>query len=253
MNFLIRNKEKLKSLKYSEYILSQRIYEILRIGNIILKFFTISSYRNQTISRVRYKKNFHQISHFTQENRYPDLFEIFCDYFKYQKPPYILSFGCSTGEEVYSLGKYIPNVKIVGTDISKWCVKECIKKYKDSRFIFLHSKSTILEQMKDFDAIFCLAVFQHTHNRTEFVNTAIKYCFSQFEQQVIILDQKLKIGGLLFVDNCDFNFQETSVSKNYSPLKYETNKILRNRPLFNKYNTKISEVTDIYRIFIKDY
>jgi hypothetical protein len=252
MNLLSRNKEKLKKLKYSKSILYRQIYKILVIGKITLSFFTISSYRNQTISRIRYKKHFHQISHFTLENRYPDLFEICCDYMKEHKSPYILSFGCSTGEEVSSLGDYMPKVLIVGTDISKWCIKECIKKHKDSRFIFLHSKSKKFEKTKNFNAIFCLAVFQHTHNREEFVNTAIKYCFSQFDQQVILLDQKLRVGGLLFIDNCDFNFQETLVSKNYSPLKCKTNKILRDRPLFSKCNNKISGGTFIYRVFIKN-
>ena len=105
--------------------------------------------------------------------------------------------------------------------------------------------------MDKFDAIFCLAVFQHTNNRDEYVNKASKYIFSQFEQQLIILDKKLKTGGLLFIDHCDFNFLESKIVYKYFPLQMDTNKVFRERPLFNKSNQQTSNTTEIYRVFIK--
>jgi hypothetical protein len=55
-----------------------------------------------------------------------------------------------------------------------------------------------------------MAVLQHIKNREE-VNVATKFTFQQFEKQLIALDEKLKVGGLLFIDKTDFDFMQTSV------------------------------------------
>ena len=251
MAIISKIKERVKLLRKSRYKFLRCVFLLLLSLKNLLNFFISASYRSQSVSKIRYKKQFHQTSHYTEANRYPDLFEICHDYFKEQSAPKILSYGCSTGEEVFSLGDYLPNASIIGTDISKWCIKESCKKNVGNRFAFVHSGSEQFELLDNFDAIFCLAVFQHPKNREEFVNKATKYVFSQFEQQLIILDKKLKTGGLLFIDECDFNFLETRLVLNYFPLQSSNNKLSRERPLFNKWNQKISDTQKNYRVFLK--
>jgi len=66
-----------------------------------------------------------------------------------------------------------------------------------------------------------------------------------------VLDKKLKTGGLLFIDNSDFNFLESKIVYKYFPLQMDNNKVLRERPLFNKSNNKIGNGREIYRFFKK--
>jgi len=252
MSFTDKNVENLRKLKYSKYFLPQQIFKFLRGCYFVFEFLTVTSFRNQVVSKIKYRRYFHHTSHYTEINRYPDLFEICHDFFQGHDAPSILSFGCSTGEEVFSLAKYLPNASIVGTDVSKWCIKECRKKNIDGQFEFIHVKSKKYAQLNNFDAIFCLAVFQHPSNHGELIDQASEYIFPQFEEQLLKLDIKLKEGGLLFIDFCDFNFMDTSLSKKYSPLNCNQNKLLRERPLFDKTNRKVSDVTESYRIFVKN-
>jgi hypothetical protein len=243
--------ERLRRLQKSKLLILRVTYKVLKAGFFIFKFLAVSSFRDETISRIQYRKHFHQTSHYTESNRYPDLFEICRDHFKDQANIRILSFGCSTGEEVFSLGEYLPGAKITGTDISKWCIRECQKKNHNDNFEFIHSKSELFRRTENFDAVFCLAVFQHAENRLESAGFASSYLFSQFEEQLSILDRKLAKGGLLFIDHCDFNFFETSFSYRYSPLNHINNRILRERPMYDRNNKKILDITYTYRVFEK--
>jgi hypothetical protein len=244
--------ERLRRLQKSKLFIPRLTYKVLKAGFFIFKFLAVSPFRDETISRIFYRKHFHQSSHYTETNRYPDLFEICRDQLKDKINPRILSFGCSTGEEVFSLGEYLPGAKIIGADISNWCIKECLKKPHNENFEFLNSKSERFRRMDNFDAIFCLAVFQHPDNRRESAGFASEYLFSQFEQQLIVLDNKLIKGGLLFIDNCDFNFFETEIARRYSPVKDEKNRILRERPIYDRANKKILDITYNYRVFEKN-
>ena len=102
------------------------------------------------------------------------------------------------------------------------------------------------------DAIFCLAVFQNAENRHTLSEQNISYYeFSKFEDQLTTLDAKLKIGGLLFIDHCDFNFLDTHVSQKYQILDVSNNQIKRSRPLFNNKNIKVTNENNNYRVFRK--
>lgn len=211
-----------------------------------------SSLRKKTFWRYLLKNKINQVSNYTEENRYPDLFKICKDYFSTSMAPRLLSFGCSTGEEVISLNKYLPNATIIGTDINKWCIEECQKKSDNQKLLFIHSLSGKYKRARDFDAIFCLAVFQHTKNRAANQKIAIKFTFKRFENQLQDLDEKLKENGLLFIDHSDFDFRNTSLYKKYSVLDIESNSIFRDRPLYNKNNERISESTFMPRVFVKN-
>lgn len=252
MEFFKKYRDKTVKLRYSKNWLLRIYYWINKAGYLIIGSITDGGYRRQFLTKLLYKKHFHQTSYFTEPNRYPDLFQICKAYLKDIPEPKILSFGCSTGEEVFSLCEYVPKATIVGTDISLWCLNECRKKKHDKNKIFIHSLSRKFERMNNFDAIFCLAVFQHPENRhDETIQYSSKYSFDQFEKELTLLDKKLKTGGVIFIDQCDFDFLETKIAENYCPLRMVNNKILRERPLFNRSNRKISDTSNIYRVFVK--
>ncbi len=252
MTILIDFKEKIKKLKSSSNRFYRQIYFFARIGLIAMKFIFVSSFRNQTISVLKYRRHYHQVSNYTETNRYPDLFEICHKYLDGNENSNILSFGCSTGEEVFAIGNLMPNAKIVGVDINKWCIRECKKKSGSGKYIFLHSLSKKFDKQRSFDAIFCLAVFQHPDNCLAETKIATKYTFRQFEEQLIELDLKLNPNGLLFIDQCDFDFRDTSLSKKYSILVTDNNLFERNRPVYDLNNCRAMEITFIPRVFKKN-
>jgi hypothetical protein len=166
--------------------------------------------------------------------------------------PRILSFGCSTGDEVFSLGNYIPRAAIVGVDINAWCIRQCNLKKQSEKHSFCLRSSLKCEQMTGFDAIFCMAVFQRTENRTNRDNSvSTGLSFVQFEREIDQLDSKLKIGGLLFIDHADFSFMDTVYGIRYEVLGFEQNRIHYIRPLFDRNDRKISDEQSLYRVFVK--
>ena len=214
------------------------------------RFVAIPAYRSRIWYSWKYSNLYHQFSNYTKLNRYPDLFEAARLYFANQENIKILSFGCSTGEEVESLSNYLPQAEIVGVDINLWCIEQAQKRYPQHRFV--HSLSPNFEALVGFDAIFCLAVFQNPANRHDKEREISAYAFSQFEKQLSILDKKLKPNGLLFIDHCDFNFLELPLKNHYQIANIKQNMLVRNRPLFNKNNQKIAAIQNNFRIFKKN-
>ena len=139
MHIILGLKKKLITFKHSNNKFLQFIFWGSLTVKHVFQFIISSSYREQLWSKIRYRKQFHQPSHYTAADRYPDLFDICSNFFYETEAPVILSFGCATGEEVFSLGKYLPTAAIIGTDISHWCIKECRKKDPDNKYLFLHS------------------------------------------------------------------------------------------------------------------
>lgn len=240
----------LKDKSYNAYS-SKLFYKFLYESYNVYRFIVNSAYRSRVIYTRKYKAQYHQFSNFTIPNRYPDLFKMAQKHFATIDKPKLLSYGCSTGEEIASLKSYLPNSICVGVDINAWCISQAEKKYGQSDVQFLHSLSLEFELMTDFDVIFCLAVFQNPKNRHEKERNVSAYPFAQFEAQLMDLDKKLKSGGLLFLDHYDFNFFETCLMPHYKIYAVAQNQIKRDRPLFNKYNQKIAETQNSFRVFQK--
>jgi 2-polyprenyl-3-methyl-5-hydroxy-6-metoxy-1,4-benzoquinol methylase len=172
------------------------IYKFLWLSKVAVKVVTNGRFRSETYYGIKPNRNHHQIYTFTALDRYPDLFTECRRYFlnfQNNPEPKILSFGCSTGEEVYTLGTYMPFAIIVGIDINQWCINQCRKKNIHSKHFFYNRNSTDFENSKDFDAIFCMAVLQRTENRTSANNSvAIGYTFSKFESEVLGFTKSLQ-------------------------------------------------------------
>ena len=97
-----------------------------------------------------------------------------------------------------------------------------------------------------------MAVFQRAENRLPGVTVAAAgFSFADFEREMLALDAKLKPGGLLFLDHCDFRFEDTAVAAGYEPLLCPANQRLRERPVFGPDNTLLVAQHVANRIFTK--
>jgi SAM-dependent methyltransferase len=150
----------------------------------------------------------------TAHDRYPDLFGAARALLDGRPDPRLLSFGCSTGAEVFTLRHYFPQAHITGLDINPHRIAICRRRLREGggdqliRFEVGNSADTMASA--SFDAIFCLAVFRH--GKLQFgpaprCDPLIR--FSAFEQTLSGLARCLKPGGLLVLCHDNFRLQDT--------------------------------------------
>ena len=162
----------------------------------------------------------HQTTAMTWLDRYPDIFRACRDYFTDRDHIKILSFGCSTGEEVITLRHYFPNAEIVGAEINKNSLRVCKSLHLDDKVHFVNSRTKTIQKHGPYDAIFCMAVLQRTPHLIADSNTTDLsqiYPFEKFEKQIIELDSFLKESGLMIVHLSQYDLCDTAVYQRYVP------------------------------------
>lgn len=248
-------KETISSLKTSDKVFNRAFY----IGSILIWKLSITPYRlvfnseYRSLQWLKYFKNggAHQISNFTMRDRYPNLFSNAQKIMQGRKELKILSYGCSTGEEVFTLREYFPDAAIVGIDINKSNIKKANRTNNDRNILFSHTIEKTLFEEGPFDLIFALAVLQRTENRNpDTYDSTPYYPFEKFNAKLTELDPHLRPEGIFVIDHADYLFEESDIFSQYRPSDGEE-KIIRNRPKFNKHNQRITEQFPHNRIFIK--
>jgi len=227
-------------------------YRGIKALGAVRRFVVSPRIRSQVLTRVRYRDQHLQLETYSCDDRYPALFEQCRQHFAGGSAVRILSFGCSTGEEVFTLARYLPGAEVVGVDINPWCLKQCTRMNHSGQLSFFHSLSGEFADAADFDAIFCMAVFQRSEHRTENARPGdTGFTFERFDAEVAMLDRKLKPGGLFFLDECDFSFEQTAAAARYRPAEFDGNRVLRQRPLFDRENRLVANESYCVRCFIK--
>ncbi|MBD8071113.1 class I SAM-dependent methyltransferase [Bacillus sp. PS06] len=201
------------------------------------------------------KKNVHQTNSLTFMDRYPTIFKACKDYFNHKTDLKILSYGCSTGEEVLTLRKYFPTGHIIGAEINKNSLAICKKLNVDENITFIYSTPKEIEKYGTFDAIFCMAVLQrkpHYIASKGITNLKKIYPFEKFEEQIIELDKLIKPGGLLIVHYTQYTLKDTKVTHKYKALEINNQKDYLS-PVFDKYSNLIKDPIPQHSIFIKQH
>lgn len=168
-----------------------------------------------------------QLSQETRENRFPKVFLLAKKL--YPSPKTILSFGCSTGMECFTLSNYFPQSYILGYDICKWSIGHAIRE-RDRRELPAHLgppalcsdpgvpppslgqehtgrnvyfTSTLKSDAK-FDLVFALMVFFSIENPLG---------REQFDAAVAELSERVNPGGLIVLRSLEFPFSAPGFSK----------------------------------------
>jgi len=130
-----------------------------------------------------------------------------------------LSFGCSVGDEVFSLRHYFPEAHIVGIDISRGNISECRRRQQrqgDDRMNFVRAASVDQEPSGHYDAVLCMAVLRHGdlgYSRPSSCESHIT--FVAFDNTVSQLARCLKIGGYLAIEHSNFRFNDSSCASQF--------------------------------------
>jgi SAM-dependent methyltransferase len=155
---------------------------------------------------------------FTRADRHPEFFMFIQRCFAEVARPRLLSFGCSTGEEVFALAEMLPHADVEGIDINPACVAKARRKAgKDMRSrVAFYCGDTIPDVAESYDAIFCLSVLRHARLDDERpVHCTEVMSFTRFERVVRDADFALKPGGFLIIWGSNFRFSDTPYMASY--------------------------------------
>jgi SAM-dependent methyltransferase len=161
-----------------------------------------------------------QISGNTAEDRFPAVFGFVRHELADRPSLRLLSFGCSTGEEVFSLRRYFPLAAIDGIDINPYRIRTCrrrlLERGGDAAVRFMVAGSTKRLTKSSYDAIFCLSVLRHgglSEGRAARCDHLIE--FAAAERVVGDFARCLKPGGFLAIVNSNFRFADMAVAASF--------------------------------------
>lgn len=167
-------------------------------------------------TRIVHRQDIHQSTPYTCDERYPSLFDLAAGLVP--DAGRILSFGCSTGEELVSIRRRFPHARIVGAEInprSRRIARRRVETDLETEVVHPHSLHGC------FDLIFALAVLQREpHKIIEMgvEDLSRHYPHERFDAAVRDLGALLMPGGLLCVVNAQYRVEDSSVAQQFEPI-----------------------------------
>jgi SAM-dependent methyltransferase len=192
--------------------------------------------RGQQWTRIAHGRDVHQTTPFTADDRYPELFDLAAKLSP--KAGRILSFGCSTGEELVALRRRFPEADIVGAEIN-WRSRRIA-----ARRVAPDGNAAVVAPNRvegAFDLVFALAVLQREPHKIEEMgveNLSSHYPFDRFDKAVSGLVDRLEPGGLLCVSNAHYPVEAASAFGELEPV---ANSPVMAPPLFGRDGRKLAD------------
>lgn len=187
--------------------------------------------------------NLFQPSGFTLAFRYPQIFRfIHQELVGSPGPIRLLSFGCSTGEELASLHALFPDSQLTGLDISAHRIAEAasrLRRLQDNGQLHLRvgsSADDLPSGTAPFDAIFAMAVFRHHDLWPRPYRCDHRVRFADYERTITGLARHIRPGGFLCLSFSNFSFAETDIAAEFSPRA--SMGWLDRMPLYGRDNTR---------------
>jgi len=165
---------------------------------------------------IVHRGDVHQVTPETSVDRYPELFDVAAKLAP--KAKRILSFGCSTGEELVAIRRRFPAAEIVGAEINPRSWSIATRKVAADEAIKVVSPRKI---GGTFDLIFALAVLQREPHAVEETGTedlSARYPFGRFDNTVTELVCRLELDGILCVTSSLYRIEDSSASARLEPL-----------------------------------
>jgi hypothetical protein len=190
-----------------------------RVARFARDLVTEPAVRRSSWLRASRPTNLFQPYNDTSEDRYPEVFTWLQREVEDSGNVRLMSFGCSVGDEVFSLRHYFPDAHIVGIDISRGNISECRRRQQregDERMRFLRAASSDHEPNEHYDAVLCMAVLRHGdlgHSRPSSCKDHIT--FEAFDMTVSQLASCLKAGGYLVIEHSNFRFSDSSCANQF--------------------------------------
>ncbi|MEO6247744.1 MAG: methyltransferase [Sphingomicrobium sp.] len=160
----------------------------------------------------------------------------------------ILSFGCSTGEELASLRRLMPGATLVGVEINPRARRIARRRMAGDPL------ASVVEALPDepFDAVVALAVLQREPHRildNQIADLSRTYPFARFDSALERLVERLREGGLLAVYHAHYRVEDSRVAALVSPLPGIPFLLA---PLFDRHSQRYEPTPAAASLFVKD-
>jgi 2-polyprenyl-3-methyl-5-hydroxy-6-metoxy-1,4-benzoquinol methylase len=158
----------------------------------------------------------------TWPDRYPYIFSFVRNEVGIDRAVNILSYGCSTGDEVFTLRDYLPRAAIKGIDINAGNIAACwrrLRRAPDPGVSFATASSTVDEPGNCYDVIFCMAVLRHERLSLPGVTRCDHLLrFEDFAGAVADFHRCLKPGGLLVIRHSNFRLCDAPIGTEFETI-----------------------------------
>ena len=196
-------------------------------------------------ARLRHGAALHQTAITTAPDRYPALFAALAA--RLPADARILSFGCSTGEELISLRRLMPEARLTGVEINPHARATAIARTTiDQR---IEVVPTLPKGV--FDAVLALAVLQREPHRVDdeaWTDLSRHYSFARFDDAVTELAERLAPGGLLAVHHAQYRVEDSAVAALLTPV---ADTPLQSPPLFDRNSRRYDPAPPSASLFVK--
>ena len=147
---VVRGKSKMQEQQALKNRLKTRLRKVpgFRVARFIYSLVRSVESRNSALLLLRPPKGLYQPYGTTSQDRYPGIFQQVLERVGDGADLRILSFGCATGEEVFSLRHYFQKATLVGLDINPLNIAVCrfrLWRIGDAKLRFAVAGSTIGE------------------------------------------------------------------------------------------------------------
>lgn len=191
-----------------------------RIARFVWQLARGAESRHAALILLRPPKALYQPYGTTSSDRYPDIFRYVREAIEDGPNLRILSFGCATGEEVFTLRCYFPQAVITGIDINPLNIAVCRfrrMRIGDRQMSFAVAGSAAAEADASYDVVFAMAVFRHGDLNTSPPprQSSHRIRFADFEESTADLARILRPNGLLVIQNAMFRFADTRASRGF--------------------------------------
>jgi len=226
-----------------------RPFRIYRAAAFGYNFVKNPVFRRGQLFRWKNPPGLFQTNPLTAPNRYPGIFGFVREQLSAQPNPRLLSFGCSSGDEVFSLRQYFPQASIKGVDINPANIALCRARHaregRDPLIEFQCGNSAAGEVRDSYDAVFCMAVFQRPELKADrsVASCEPHLCFADFERTIAGLVACVKPGGFLVIRHSMFRLADADSARDFRAVfsRPVTKEFF---PRFDSRNRRLPEATE---------
>jgi SAM-dependent methyltransferase len=172
--------------------------------------------RQNAVARLVRRPGMFQPYGDTAFDRYPDELRTVASLVE---PRRVLSFGCSSGEEIATLLHYFPTAAVRGIDANPLAVRRARSRFRDDdRVSVVRASDAAGEPESSYDLVLAMAVFRHGALNGAPPRCAPVLRFADFERTVTGLARCVRPGGLLVIRHANFRFADTTAARGFRPV-----------------------------------
>lgn len=210
----------------------------------LIRLIANPAYRSQWLLQRNNPDGLFQPYSQTCTNRHPREFSFIQKQLTGITIPRLLSFGCSTGEEVFTLRSYFPDAEIAGIDINPRSIAVCREKLAQTRDPLIRfdvAASPAAEPSRYYDAVFCMSVLRHGQLSIDNAASCEQLIrFADFEKMVVDLCRCLKPGGYFIIKASNFRFADTVLATEFDVVLHKPGLFCTNKtPLYGPDNRRL--------------